>query len=169
MSASAGAGREGIQLFALRGVPDVRPGDDLAQLALAAASAAGVARTQGYILLVTHKVVSKAEGQLVDLREVHPSELALRVEHEWGKDARYIEVVLRESVRIVRMARGLIISETRHGFICANAGVDASNVSGGEVVCLLPNDPDDSAAALRRALAHHAGANVAVIITDSFG
>src|SRR5215813_8720283 len=169
MSAPSGWGGGGIQLVALHGVPEVRPGDDLGQLVLDAAAACGASFTDGDILVVTHKVVSKAEGRLVDLREVQPSELALRVEREWGKDARYIEVVLRESVRIVRMARGLIISETRHGLICANAGVDASNVSGGDVVCLLPNDPDASAAALRHALAERTGADVAVVITDSFG
>src|SRR5262249_54517864 len=137
-----------VELFALHGVPEVHPGDDLARLALEAAAATGISLAKGDILVVTHKVVSKAEGRLVDLREVQPSELALRIERQWGKDARYIEVVLRESVRIVRMERGLIISETRHGFICANAGVDASNVSGGDAVCLLPLDPDASAVGL---------------------
>ena len=158
-----------VELIGLGGVPDVRPGDDVAQLVLAAAAASDVTLAAGDILVVTHKVISKAEGRLVDLRAVEPSELAWRIEREWGKDARYIEVVLRESVRIVRMARGLIISETAHGFVCANAGVDASNISGGDEVCLLPADPDASAAALRAELERRAGVDLAVIITDSFG
>jgi coenzyme F420-0:L-glutamate ligase / coenzyme F420-1:gamma-L-glutamate ligase len=158
-----------VELIGLGGVPDVRPGDDVAQLVLAAAAASDVTLAAGDILVVTHKVISKAEGRLVDLRAVEPSELARRIEREWGKDARYIEVVLRESVRIVRMARGLIISETAHGFVCANAGVDASNISGGDEVCLLPVDPDASAAALRAELERRAGVELAVIITDSFG
>lgn len=158
-----------IELLALGDTPDVRPGADVAQLVAESAAASDVTLTDGDVLVVTHKVVSKAEGRLVDLRTVEPSELALRTERDWGKDARYIEVVLRESVRIVRMSRGLIISETAHGFVCANAGVDASNVSGGDEVCLLPADPDGSARALRAALKERYGADVAVIITDSFG
>src|SRR5260370_35404261 len=158
-----------VELIGLGGVPDVRPGDDMARLVLAAAAASDVMLAAGDILVVTRKVISKAEGRLVDLRAVEPSELAWRIEREWGKDARYIEVVLRESVRIVRMARGLIISETAHGFVCANAGVDASNISGGDEVCLLPANPDASAAALPAELERRAGVALAVIIPDSFG
>lgn len=158
-----------IEIIPLAGVGEVRPGDDVADHVQHGLEATGVTLEDGDILAVTHKVVSKAEGRLVDLREVRPSDLAQRVEREWGKDARYIEVVLQESVRIVRMVRGLIISETRHGFVCANAGVDASNVSGGDVVCLLPLDPDASAEALRGELRRRAPAEVAVVITDSFG
>jgi coenzyme F420-0:L-glutamate ligase/coenzyme F420-1:gamma-L-glutamate ligase len=158
-----------IELIGLGSVPDVRPGDDVTRLVLDAAASTDVTLAAGDILVVTHKVISKAEGRLVDLRTVAPSELARRIEREWGKDARYIEVVLRESVRIVRMARGLIISETAHGLVCANAGVDASNISGGDEVCLLPADPDASAAALRTALGQRAGVDLAVVVTDSFG
>lgn len=158
-----------IQLFGLRDVPDVSPGDDLAALVINAADTSGVTLRDGDILVVTQKVVSKAEGRLVDLREVEPSELARRIAEPYGKDPRYVEVVLRESVRIVRMERGLIISQTRHGFVCANAGVDASNVSGGDVACLLPFDSDDSARRLRDALRERVGADVAVIVSDSFG
>ena len=168
MDTTAGASNE-VRILGLRGVPEVRPGGDLARLLLDAAAASDVVLADGDIVIVTHKVVSKAEGQLVDLREVEPSAVALRFAQRWGKDARYVEVVLRESERIVRMERGLIIAETHHGLICANAGVDASNVSGGEVVCLLPRDPDASAVALRAAIARLAGADVAVIVTDSFG
>jgi coenzyme F420-0:L-glutamate ligase/coenzyme F420-1:gamma-L-glutamate ligase len=168
MSTNAGASNE-VRIIGLREVPEVRPGDDLARLLLDAAGATDVVLTDGDVLVVTHKVVSKAEGQLVDLREVEPAAMALGFARRWGKDARYVEVVLRESERIVRMERGLIIAETHHGLICANAGVDASNVSGGDIACLLPRDPDASAAALRAAIARLASADVAVIVTDSFG
>jgi coenzyme F420-0:L-glutamate ligase/coenzyme F420-1:gamma-L-glutamate ligase len=122
------------------------------------------------VVVVTHKVVSKAEGRLVDLRKVEPSAFAKSFAARHGKDPRQIEVVLRESRRTVRMDRGLIISETHHGFVCANAGVDASNVPGEEVICLLPLDPDASASRLREALsARIVGSDLAVIISDSFG
>ena len=117
---------------------------------------------------MTHKIVSKSEGQLVDLRTITPSALAVRIAEQFGKDARQVDVVLRESARIVRMERGIIICETRHGLICANAAVDASNVAG-ETVCLLPSDPDASAARIRAGLREQTGADVAVIISDSFG
>jgi len=122
----------------------------------------------GDILVVTHKIVSKSEGRLVDLETVEPSELALMFARRWNKDPRQTEVVLRESVRIVRMERGVMICETRHGFICANAGVDASNVPG-DVVCLLPLHPDDSAATIRDGLTARFGVAPAVVISDSFG
>lgn len=157
-----------VRIIGLRGVPEIHPGDDLARIALDAVASSGISLTSGDILVVTHKVVAKAEGRLVDLREIEPSPLAQRFA-QWGKDPRYIEVVLRESERVVRMARGLIISQTRHGFICANAGVDASNVSGGDTVCLLPLDPDASAERIRAAIRDRAGIELAVIISDSFG
>jgi len=158
-----------VQLIGLNGAPEVTPGMDLARVILGAALASDLTLRDDDILIVTHKVVSKAEGRLVNLRDVQPSDLARRFAEQWGKDARQVEVVLRESARIVRMDRGIIISQTRHGFVCANAGVDASNVAGEEIVCLLPVDPDASAAALREAIQREIGARPAVIITDSFG
>ena len=158
-----------IQIIPLRGAPEAHPGDDIAAMTLAAASASGVRLEAGDILVVTQKVISKAEGMLVDLGSVTPSDLALRFGQQWGRDPRQIEVVLRESARIVRMDRGLIIAQTRHGFVCANAGVDASNVPGEDVVCLLPRDPDASAARLRAELLRRTGQEIAVIISDSFG
>jgi coenzyme F420-0:L-glutamate ligase/coenzyme F420-1:gamma-L-glutamate ligase len=119
--------------------------------------------------VVTHKIISKAEGRLVDLRTVEPSPLAKGYATRYGKDPRQIEVVFRESRRIVRMDRGIVISETHHGFVCANAGVDASNVPGDDTVCLLPVDPDASASKLRAALAGRLGVEVAVVVSDSFG
>jgi coenzyme F420-0:L-glutamate ligase/coenzyme F420-1:gamma-L-glutamate ligase len=158
-----------VRLIGLRGVREVVPGDDLARLIANAATANGTVLQSGDALVVTQKVVSKAEGQLVDLREIEPSDLARRFAEMWRKDARQVELVLRESVRIVRMERGILIGQTRHGFICANAGVDVSNVPGEHVACLLPRDPDASARQLRATLAERLGVDVAVIISDSFG
>ncbi|CAN5761305.1 coenzyme F420-0:L-glutamate ligase [soil metagenome] len=157
---------KGLEVLGVEGFPEVRSGDDLDRMIPKAV--AGDLRP-GDVLVVTHKIVSKAEGRLVDLRTVEPSALAMDYATRYGKDPRQIEVVLRESRRIVRMDRGIVISETHHGFVCANAGVDASNVPGDDTVCLLPVDPDASAERLRDALAEAPGLEVAVVITDSFG
>lgn len=157
-----------VSIIGLVGIPEVRPGDDLAALILDAVAATGEELRDGDLLVVTHKIISKAEGQLIDLREVEPSDLARRHAERWAKDPRQIEVVLRESARIVRMANGIIIAETRHGFVCANAAVDASNVES-EFVCLLPEDPDASAAALRATLRERVGLDLPIIVSDSFG
>jgi len=155
-----------LEILPVEGIPEVQPGDDLSEL---------ISRTAeedlraGDILIVTHKIVSKAEGRLVDLRAIEPSALAKGFAAHYERDPRQIEVVLRESRRIVRMDRGLIIAETRHGFVCANAGVDVSNVPGDDRVCLLPVDPDASATRLRKALVAQTGSNLAVIVSDSFG
>jgi coenzyme F420-0:L-glutamate ligase / coenzyme F420-1:gamma-L-glutamate ligase len=156
----------GIEVLGIEGFPEVRAGDDLNTMVSGAV--AGDLQT-GDVLVVTHKIVSKAESRLLDLRTVEPSPLAKDYATRYGKDPRQIEVVLRESRRIVRMDRGIIISETHHGFVCANAGVDASNVPGDDTVCLLPVDPDASAARLREVLAAGTGVEVAVVISDSFG
>ncbi len=155
-----------LEIIPVEGLPEVRPGDDLAEIVL---QIAGDQLRPGDILVVTHKVASKAEGRLVDLRAVEPSTLAKSFATRYGKDPRQIEVVLRESRRIVRMDRGIIISETHHGFVCANAGVDASNVPGDDMVCLLPLDPDASARELRETFMARLGLDLAVVITDSFG
>ncbi|HEY7848854.1 MAG TPA: coenzyme F420-0:L-glutamate ligase [Ktedonobacterales bacterium] len=158
-----------IRIIPLRGAPEAQAGADIAAMALEAAAGANVRLRDGDILVVTQKVVSKAEGLLVDLNTITPSDIALRYAQQWGRDPRQVEVVLRESVRIVRMDRGLIIAQTRHGFVCANAGVDASNVPGDDIVCLLPRDPDASAERLRATLARQTGVELAIIISDSFG
>jgi coenzyme F420-0:L-glutamate ligase/coenzyme F420-1:gamma-L-glutamate ligase len=157
---------KGLEVLGIEGFPEVRPGDELDRMVPAAL--AGDLRS-GDVLVVTHKIISKAEGRLVDLGTVEPSALAKGYATRYGKDPRQIEVVFRESRRIVRMDRGIVISETHHGFVCANAGVDASNVPGDDIVCLLPIDPDASATRLRDALARDPGFEVAVIISDSFG
>lgn len=158
----------GIQIIGLRGIPEVRPGDDVAGLIESALAQQGLTLQEGDVLVVTHKIVSKSEGQLVDLRSVTPSPLASQWAETWDKDARQVEVVLREAKRIVRMERGILIAETSHGFICANAGVDASNVHA-DTVCLLPRDPDASAHAIRGRLEVGDGARIGVVISDSFG
>jgi coenzyme F420-0:L-glutamate ligase/coenzyme F420-1:gamma-L-glutamate ligase len=156
----------GIEVLGVEGFPEIRPGDDLNRMISGAVARDLRPRD---VLVVTHKIVSKAEGRLVDLRTIEPSTLAKAYATRYGKDPRQIEVVFRESRRIVRMDRGIIISETHHGFVCANAGVDASNVPDDDTVCLLPVDPDASARRLRDALADDPGVEVAVVISDSFG
>lgn len=158
-----------VTITGLRAVPEITTGADLADLIITAATSAGLPLASGDIVVVTHKAVAKAEGRLVDLRTVEPSALALRFGTRWGRDPRQVEVVLRESERVVRMDHGLIISQTHHGLVCANAGVDQSNVPGTDMVCLLPLDPDRSAAQVRAALAERLGVDLAVIVSDSFG
>ena len=154
----------GIQIVGLGGIPEVERGDDLAELIRQAAAKEKQPLDPGTIVVIAQKVVSKAEGAVVDLRTVEPSVLARDWAERWGKDARLIEVILRQSRRIVKMDRGVLIAETQHGFVTANAGVDQSNVEGEELVTLLPRDPDASARRIREALGCGA-----VIITDTFG
>ena len=157
-----------LELVALEGIPEIVSGDDLVAPIAAAAAALGLVDED--VLVVTQKIVSKAEGRIVELADVEPSPLAREWAERWGRDARQVELVLRESASIVRMAPGgLIISRTRHGLVCANAGVDVSNVGGGDVATLLPEDPDASARRLRDGLREAMGAAPAVVISDSFG
>ncbi|MDX6727134.1 MAG: coenzyme F420-0:L-glutamate ligase / coenzyme F420:gamma-L-glutamate ligase [Baekduia sp.] len=156
-----------ITAHALPGVPEVSPGDDLAALLGTARGDGGFA--PGEVLVVAHKVVSKAEGRIVALSTVAPSPRALELAAVLHKDPRHVEVVLRESAEIVRAERGVLISRTHHGFVCANAGVDASNAAGADELILLPADPDASARALRADLRRAGAGSPAVIIADSFG
>jgi coenzyme F420-0:L-glutamate ligase/coenzyme F420-1:gamma-L-glutamate ligase len=148
-----------IELLALPGLPEIRPGDDLGALLEAAA----VELVPGDVLAVAHKVVSKAEGRVVDLAGVSPGRRARELAAAHGKDPRVVEVILSETAEIVRADAGRLICRTHHGFVCANAGVDASNAGEPGTVVLLPADPDASARALR------ARTGAAVVITDSFG
>lgn len=157
-----------LRLVALRGLPAVRPGDDLAALLAAAAAAQGL-RLAGGVLVVAQKVVSKAEGRVVRLADVTPSPEARRIAAEDGKDPRHVELVLRETARVVRHAHGVWIAETRHGFVCANAGVDLSNAPAADSAVLLPEDPDASARRLRDALAAGGAGPLGVIVSDTFG
>lgn len=163
----------GVLILPVPGIPEVQAGEDAAEIIADAIAASIGDLQQGDVVMVTHKIVSKAEGALVDLATVEPTDFAQRWAETWGKDARQVQVVLNQAKRIVRMHNGLIIAETQHGFICANAGVDASN-AGSDTVVLLPSDPDASASAIRQALIarHFAGdaeAKLGVVITDSFG
>lgn len=162
-----------VEVIALAGLPEVRRGDDLAALvgdALGATPGA-LPLERGDVLVVTQKIVSKAEGAVVDLRTVEPRPEAVDWAERWDRDPRAIEVVLREARRVVRMEHGVLITETPQGFVCANGGVDASNVgpASGDLVTLLPTDPDASAARIRSALVDRFGVPVAVVVSDSFG
>jgi len=158
-----------IRIIPVPGIPEVRPGDDLNALMIAALEQRGLALEDGDVLVVAQKIVSKAEGYLVQLSEVEPSQFARDYAERTGKDARHVETVLREAKRIVRMERGVLIVETKHGFVCANAGVDTSNVEGAETIALLPPDPDASARRIRDGLERRYGVRLAVIISDTFG
>jgi coenzyme F420-0:L-glutamate ligase/coenzyme F420-1:gamma-L-glutamate ligase len=159
----------------LPGLPEIRAGDDLAGLivqALHAEQPLAAPLHDGQIVVIAHKAVSKAEGAVVDLANVTPGARAEELAVEQGKDARAVQVVLDQSAEILRAANGVLISRTHHGFVCANAGVDASNAAaedGTETLIVLPRDPDASARALRARLRELTGAAPAVLITDSFG
>ncbi|HRC63243.1 MAG TPA: coenzyme F420-0:L-glutamate ligase [Dehalococcoidia bacterium] len=158
-----------VRIIGVRGIPMVQAGDDLAKLIFEAAQAQETPLEAGDVIVVTQRVVSKAEGRVVPLDDFEPTPFAREWAARTGKDARQIEAVLRESVRVVRQARGVLITETKHGFICANAGVDASNVGGDDLVSLLPEDPDGSCRILRDAIRERTGLEVAVVMTDTFG
>jgi coenzyme F420-0:L-glutamate ligase/coenzyme F420-1:gamma-L-glutamate ligase len=169
MPPRAAPGPPEVRIIGVAGMPEVVPGDSVAELILDAATAQGTALEDGDVLVVTQKIVSKAEGRLVELATIEPSELARRFARRWRKDARQVEVVLREARRIVRMDRGVLIVETTHGFVCANAGVDASNTGRPGFVTLLPQDPDASAERIRAEMERRTAVRTAVIIADSFG
>jgi coenzyme F420-0:L-glutamate ligase/coenzyme F420-1:gamma-L-glutamate ligase len=162
-----------VEALALDGIPEIRAGDDLGAIVVEA-----LGRTTGAlpvrdddVLVVTQKIVSKAEGAIVDLTSVVPRPEAIAFAERWDRDARQVEVVLREARRVVRMDNGVVITETPQGFICANGGIDASNVGpeSGSIVTLLPADPDASAARMRAAVSERHGLDVPVIVSDSFG
>jgi coenzyme F420-0:L-glutamate ligase/coenzyme F420-1:gamma-L-glutamate ligase len=158
-----------IRIIPLPVVGEIRENDRLANKLLTAARRAGVRFQTHDILVVKHKAVSKAEGAFVILETITPSASSKTWARRYGLDARVTELALREGRRIVRRKNGVLITETRHGFVCANSGVDVSNVDGGRHALLLPRDPDRSAARLRRELKKFAGVEMAVIVTDSFG
>ncbi len=158
-----------IQLTPIRGIPEIRPGDDLGLMIARASEAMDFELTDGDIIVIAQKIVSKAEGRLVNLESITPSEFATEIARKQNRDPRLIEVILGESANIVRMDDRVLIAETKHGFVCANAGVDRSNVVGDDWVSLLPVAPDDSALLLKTRFAEMLNINVAVIITDTFG
>jgi coenzyme F420-0:L-glutamate ligase/coenzyme F420-1:gamma-L-glutamate ligase len=162
-----------VEVLALEGIPEIVPGDDLAAMLLTSLGQTPEALPprDDDVLVVTQKVVSKAEGAIVDLTTVEPRAEAVEFAKRWDRDPRQLEVVLREARRVVRMANGVLITVTPHGFVCANGGVDASNVGpdSGHIVTLLPVDPDASAARIRAAVRERFGVDVPVLISDSFG
>ncbi len=158
-----------IQLIPVPGIAEILPGDDLARAILAAAGSIGLSLCEDDVIIIAQKIVSKSENRLVDLRTIEPTPQAIEIAAHQGRDPRLIETILSESTSLVRIDRHVLITETRHGFICANAGVDRSNVVGKEWVSLLPIDPDHSAQQIRMRLLDISKTRVAVIITDTFG
>jgi coenzyme F420-0:L-glutamate ligase/coenzyme F420-1:gamma-L-glutamate ligase len=156
------------EIIGVGGIPEVHPGDDLTALILGAAERQGTPVAAADLLVVGQKIVSKAEGRLIRLSEISPSEIAQSLAAGQGRDPRLVEVILRESRRVVRMDRGVLVTETHHGWVCANAGVDQSNVDV-DTVALLPEDPDRSARELREEIRRRCDLDVAVIIADTFG
>ena len=158
-----------IEIIGIEGLPIIEEGDDLAALILEALKSQGNPLRDGDVVVLSHVIVSRAEGRTVDLGSVEPSEIAVRYAEFTGKDPRLVEVVLSDSRAIRRMAPGVLITETWQGFVCANSGVDKSNVPGEEVVALLPEDPDRSARAFRDRVRELAGIEVAAIVCDTHG
>ena len=158
-----------VRVIGVQGMPEIKPGDDLSSLLIDAAQEQGTPIEAGDVVVVTQKVVSKAEGRVMSFEDIEPSPLALTISEGHRRDPRHTEMVLRESQRVVRMDRGGIITETRHGFICANAGIDASNIPGSDTLCLLPVDSDASARGIRDTIKIRLGVDVAVVISDTFG
>jgi coenzyme F420-0:L-glutamate ligase / coenzyme F420-1:gamma-L-glutamate ligase len=156
------------EVIGVEGIGEVRPGDDLARIVVQAAAAQGTPLVAGDVLVLSQKVISKAEGRLLNLTDITPSTMATTFATELGRDPRLIEVILRESRRVVRMDRGVLVTETRHGWVCANAGVDQSNVDA-DMVALLPEDPDRSARAFRDAVRAQTRVEIHVIVADTFG
>lgn len=157
-----------IEVIPVGGIPEVKPGDDIAALIASALRKGRIGLKDRDIVVVKQKIVSKAEGRVVDLSSVKPGARALRIAREQKKDPRLVELILSESRRVVRAGHGVIITETRHGFVCANSGIDRSNVRPGYAT-LLPLDPDSSARRLRLSLERMTGKRLAVVITDTFG
>ena len=156
------------EVIGIEGIGELRPGDDVARVVVDAAVRQRTPILGRDVIVLSQKIVSKAEGRLLRLSDVAPSSMATTFATELGRDPRLIEVVLRESRRIVRMDRGVLVTETRHGWVCANAGVDQSNVDT-DMVALLPEDPDRSARLFRDGVRGLAGADVHVVVADTFG
>jgi coenzyme F420-0:L-glutamate ligase/coenzyme F420-1:gamma-L-glutamate ligase len=159
-----------IEIIPIPVIPDIKPGDKLDLIILESMNNANEFLSEGDIVVVAQKVISKAEGRLIDLKLVNPSEKSLQIAKQNDKDPRLIELILNESVDILRLARGILIVETKRGLICANAGVDQSNVEkSNDYAALLPEDADLSARELRHSFKRKTGIDVAVVITDTFG
>ncbi|MBV8218086.1 MAG: coenzyme F420-0:L-glutamate ligase [Solirubrobacterales bacterium] len=158
-----------VSATALEGIPEISPGDDLAALIAGASQAQGLTIKGNDVIAIAHKVVSKAEGRIRRLRDVQPQARAEKLAGALGKDPRHVQVILDEAREVLRATRGVLITVTQDGFVCANAGVDASNVPGDDALVLLPRNPDESARQLRARMKQVANATPAILITDSFG
>lgn len=158
-----------IALIPIPDIPQIQPGDDLVSILLDAIDRSKVGLKNGDILVMCQKIVSKAEGAVVDLKTVEPSDFAHQIADQWEKDPRIVEVVLRESNRIVMMKNGVVITETKRGWVCANSGVDASNTLADDIVIVLPEDPDKSAKDMRIAIQERRHISIGIVITDTFG
>ena len=158
-----------LTIIGLKGIPEIKKGDDIAEIIYSTLKKQNMDLQDKDIIVITQKIVSKSEGRIIDLSKIKPSRLALRLAKTSKKDPRIIEVILRESKSILRLKNGKIISETKHGFVCANAGVDKSNIEGENFVSVLPKNPDKSAMRIREKLIKLTGKNLAVIISDTFG
>jgi len=158
-----------IQIIGIEDLPIIKTGDNLAELICQTAEKQGTPIQNGDIIVVSHIIVSRAEGRVINLSEVEPSPFAMQLAKELNKDPRLVEVILRESKGIIRMGDGKLITETKHGFICANSGVDISNVPDENKVALLPEDPDASARKIREEIKRITGKDTAVIISDTHG
>ncbi|MEM1532799.1 MAG: coenzyme F420-0:L-glutamate ligase [Desulfurococcaceae archaeon] len=158
-----------IEVIGLKYDREIIKGDSISEAIIEAIKSNGVSLRNGDIIVVTHKVISKAEGRVVDLNSVNPSERALEIARETGKDPRLVELILRESKEILKISGGHIIVLTRHGVVCANAGIDKSNAGGENYVVLLPEDPDRSAREIRDKVMKEFGVRVAVIVSDTYG
>jgi len=160
---------KGFSLIPITGMPVIKPGDDLVGLIIEAARSSRVKIRSGDVAVVAAKIVSKAESRFVVLSDIEPTPFAYGAAKTLDKDPRVVEIILKETLRIIKMERGKLIVENMHGVICANAGVDLSNVTGGDVALLLPEDPDASAKSLHEGIKERLKAEVAVIITDTVG
>jgi coenzyme F420-0:L-glutamate ligase / coenzyme F420-1:gamma-L-glutamate ligase len=169
VSSTKANARGEIRIIPIAVRDEIHAGESLSSTILAAAQNLKLSFQDGDILIVKHKVVSKSEGAVVKLDDIQPSKASTRWARRFGLDARVSELAVRESCRIVRRKNGVMITETRHGFVCANSGVDVSNVDGGQHAVLLPENPDRSASKLRRELKKRLGIQIAVIVSDSFG
>jgi coenzyme F420-0:L-glutamate ligase/coenzyme F420-1:gamma-L-glutamate ligase len=160
---------QSIEIIGIEGIPEIRNGDDLSRIISEASERQRTPLKEEDIVVVTSKVVSLAEGKILSLKSVEPSHFARKIARELDKDPRHVEVILTETKSIVRMSQKHLISETKHGFVCANAGVDKSNIKGQNNVATLPDDPDLSARKIREGINKICGINVAVVIVDTFG
>jgi coenzyme F420-0:L-glutamate ligase/coenzyme F420-1:gamma-L-glutamate ligase len=158
-----------IQLTALTEIPEINVGDNISKIIVAALSRQKIKLIPNDLLVIAQKIVSKSEGRLVNLKEILPSQKAIQLARKSGHTPQHMEVILQEATKVLRCENGVVITKTRHGFICANSGIDTSNVPGESTVCLLPIDPDLSAKKIGLGIAHSTNVNVPVIICDTFG